>query len=486
MTSLQTDVVVVGGGPAGSTAATLLAKAGHRVMLLEREQHPRHQIGESLLPATIHGICRLLDVWDDVHDAGFVVKRGGTIRWGRRPEPFTVVFAGYAFQVERARFDALLFDNARRHEVDAREHFEVLEAIQQDGRTVGVKGRDANGTLVTIEAKYVVDASGHGSRLARGVGSRIYSRFFQNVAVYGYFTGATRLPPPNQGNIISAAFEHGWCWFIPLGENLTSVGAVVDRRHAAEIGVNRERALLGFIAQCPLLRDHLIDASRITDGRYGLVRVRKDWSYTTDALAQPGMVLVGDSACFVDPLLSSGVHLATYSAMLAARTVATILAGDVEEPACLQEFEFRYRREYQVWYDFLLSFFDMEQDWESYFWAARSLLKTSERANDAFVRLLANGRTTSAEFFGERTGIGKAVADLLGGAADSIEQRHDAGAFEQLPSVELHRLGRSDDSRALRSAGLIVARGGLRWVRPSPPASPERASINTLPSPPRA
>src|SRR5215218_220835 len=482
MNELVTDVVVVGGGPAGSTAATMLTKSGHSVVQLEREHHPRHQIGESLLPATVHGICRLLDVFDEVNNAGFVVKRGGTFRWGKRAEPYTFAFrtttlsdADYAFQVERARFDQILFENARRHGVDAREGIDVLESIVEDGRVVGVRARGEDGEDLTVRAKYVIDASGHGSRLARHVGVRAYSDFFQNVAVYGYFRGAGRRPAPYEGNVITAAFEQGWCWFIPLADGLTSVGAVVDRGHAGRIGKDREGALMEFLQACPIVNELLETAERVDDdSMYGEVRIRKDWSYMSDRLTAPGIVLAGDAACFIDPVFSSGVHLGTYGAVLAARTVSTALAGEVDEASCLQELERRYRREFSVWYDFLLAFFDVDHDWDDNFWTARKLLNTSERGNEAFINLIAGGATAPEEFFSAREGLGGEFDAMIPAIAD-VGEGARAAAPDASPMTRLND-ARVRESRALIAGaddiplfedGLVPTADGLRWMQPA-------------------
>ncbi len=479
MDEVLTDVVVVGGGPGGSTTATLLAKSGHRVVQLEREHHPRHQIGESLLPATVHGVCKLLDVFEDVEAAGFVRKLGGTFRWGRGAEPFTFAFhtttlkdAGYAYQVERARFDEILFRNAERHGVDTREGVEVLEPIVEDGRVSGVLARGADGVTFAVRAAFVVDASGHGSRLSRHVGTRAYSDFFQNVAVYGYFRDAGRRPAPYEGNIVTSAFKHGWCWFIPLSDGMTSVGAVVDRRHAARIGADREGTLMDFVGECPIVDELLAPAQRITDHPfYGEVRVRKDWSYMTDKLTAPGIVLVGDSACFVDPVFSSGVHLATYGGVLAARTIATALSAEIDEARCLDEFERRYRREFGVWYEFLLGFFDIEQDWDDHFWSARRLLNTTERANEAFINLVAGGGSAAGEFFAEREGLGREFANMIPAVADVGDGARPAQP-DAIPETRLND-ERVRESRALIAGavtaplfegGLVPSADGLRWA----------------------
>nr|BFE50783.1 hypothetical protein GCM10017745_42100 [Saccharothrix mutabilis subsp. capreolus] len=237
--TIETDVVVVGGGPCGSTVATLVAGQGHRVVLLEKERFPRYQIGESLLPSTVQGICRLLGVSDELEAAGFPLKRGGTFRWGVNPEPWTFAFgispkfagtASTAYQVERMKFDQILLDNARRKGVDVREEHAVNDVLEEDGRVCGVTCTDASGVRREIRAKYVVDASGNTSRIHVKVGGkRQYSEFFRNIALFGYFLGGKRMPEPVSGNILAVAFEHGWFWYIPLSDELTSVGVVLHR-----------------------------------------------------------------------------------------------------------------------------------------------------------------------------------------------------------------------------------------------------------------
>lgn len=484
----EVDVVVVGGGPGGSTASTLLTKSGHEVMMLERVHHPRYQIGESLLPSTIHGITRLLDVFDEVHEANFVRKPGGTFRWGEREDPWSFKFttmtegrADYAFHVRRAQFDKLLFDNARRHGVDAHEGIEVMEPISEDGRVCGVVARDHDGRQMRVHARYVIDASGHGSRLARHVGARIYSDFFQNVAVFGYYRGATRQPEPNAGNQMITAFESGWCWFIPISDELTSIGAVVDRSQLGRIRADRGEALHWFVQQCPNIYHHLKPAERVSEGLYGEVRLRKDWSYTTDAFTAPGILLAGDAACFIDPVWSSGVHLATYGGLLAARTVATVFAGDLDEATCVREFEQRLRREFRVWYEFVLGFYDMSQNWDSYFWQARTLVGIQERPSLAFLRLIAGGGTASEEFFAQRAGSGKSFSQLIATAADQ-----PSGAPGRLPEKisesgpdmskrfrdRIHEMLNvmsvdGPDAPVFPDDGLVATNDRLRWMRAS-------------------
>ncbi|EYF01033.1 tryptophan 7-halogenase [Chondromyces apiculatus] len=497
------DVIVLGGGPAGSTVSTFTAMAGHRVLLLEREHLPRHQIGESLLPATIHGICPMLGVKEEVERAGFPRKNGGTFRWGKSPTPWTFRFTkqpndpyGYAYQVERAKFDDMLLRNAQRKGVDVREGHEVLGLLYEGERVVGVRFRDPGGKERTARARYVADTSGHKSHVAPTVGQRVFSKFFQNVALYGYYEHGKRLPAPNSGNILCAAFPSGWFWYIPLSDTLTSVGAVVAKESAGRIRESMDDAMRSYIDECPIIREYLAGATRVTEGIYGEYRIRKDYSYCNTRFWAPGVVLVGDAACFIDPVFSSGVHLATYSAMLAARSINTCLRGDelMDEEECFEEYEMRYRREFGKFYQFLTAFYDMNQDESSYFWSARKILNTEERDNDAFIRLVA-GISEADEplfeggaerFFADRQGFGAYFGDVLAReASDGKEEeglrpagaprpdpaKFDADKFMQGFTSEIAQLQvlalmreRRPAERPLVPHGLVASGDGLHWA----------------------
>jgi halogenation protein CepH len=485
------DVVVVGGGPAGSTLAALVAKHGHTVLVLERESFPRYQIGESLLPATVHGVCRLTGAAEELAKAGFPLKRGGTFRWGANPEPWTFSFSASprmagptstAYQVERMKFDEILLRNAQRVGAEVREGCAVLDLIEGDGAVGGVRYSDASGAEHHVSAQYVVDASGNKSRLHQHVGGdRQYSEFFRSVALFGYFEGGKRLPEPNRNNILCVAFDSGWFWYIPLSDTLTSVGAVVRREMAEKVQGDPERALQDLIAECPMIADHLEPASRVTSGPYGQIRVRKDYSYYQTRFWRPGMLLVGDAACFVDPVFSSGVHLATYGALLAARSINSVLSGVLEEKAALQEFEARYRREYRAFYEFLLSFYQMHRDESSYFWQAKKVTSNDRSDLEAFVELV--GGVSSGE---EALTDVEALADRLhAGSAEfagAVDQLQASGTGSMVPlmkssvvrqvmhagsQVQMHAaLGTdAEPENPLFSSGLVASPDGLAWVR---------------------
>lgn len=442
----QFDVVVVGGGPGGSTVATLTVTEGRRVLLLERESFPRYQIGESLLPATVHGICQLLGVGEEVERAGFTRKRGGTFRWGAEREPWNFLFAfspelagptSFAYQVPRADFDQILLDNARRAGVEVRERCQVLEVIADHERVRGVRYRDAEGADHEVLATYVVDASGNRSPLYRHAGGeRRYSEFFRNRALFGYFRGGQRLPEPDAGNILCADFDEGWFWYIPLSPELTSVGAVVHADSSELREPDRERLLLSLIDRCDIVRDFLAEATRVTEGMYGEIRIRKDYSYTNDSFWRPGMALVGDAACFIDPVFSTGVHLATYSGLLAARSINSVLAGVIDEELAFAEFEGRYKREYRVFTEFLASFYDMNAATDSYFWRARKVAGLSMGDAEGFATLVAGIASGEAAL----TGTDEARRRFSRSSEDLAAAVSATGAMQTPSGERMHAL----------------------------------------------
>ncbi|MGH2583876.1 MAG: NAD(P)/FAD-dependent oxidoreductase, partial [Dehalococcoidia bacterium] len=375
-TKPDADVVVIGGGPGGSTAATMLARKGWRVLLLERERFPRDHIGESLLPASMP-ILEELGALPAVQAEGFLPKWGATMVWGHEPSPWSWYFREtnarypHTYQVWRPRFDQILLENARAGGVDVREQHTVLEVLFEDGRACGVRYAAEGGEGV-VRARCVVDASGQGALLGRRLGLRRWDPFFQNLAVYGYFANGERLPPPDETNIFIESYPHGWFWGIPLHTGVISVGAVVDRRTGQE-GIRAggpARFLMDQIAQAPHIAAMLRDAQMVS----GPV-VLKDWSYVSDEVVGDGYLLVGDAACFIDPLFSSGVHLALSAGILAAAWVTTAFKRpEMAEPAG-RVYKDLYYRQYDHFRAMAQLFYASNRTIESYFWEARRLLR---------------------------------------------------------------------------------------------------------------
>jgi FAD-dependent halogenase len=373
---LTSDVLVIGGGPGGSTAATMLARKGHQVVLLERAHFPRDHIGESLLPSSMP-VLEELGVLPALQQAGFLLKWGATMVWGREKTPWSWYFREtnrkypHTYQVWRPHFDQLLLDNSRAHGVEVREGHTVREVVFEDGRAVGVRFTvDGIGERIA-RARFIVDASGQSALLGRQLDLRRWDPSFQNLAVYGYFAGAERLPAPDETNLLVESYPHGWFWNIPLHNGWMSVGAVVDSQTGQE-GMRHsspQRFLIEQIIEAPYTQQMLQEANLA----YGPF-VLKDWSYVSNEVVGDGFILVGDAACFVDPLFSSGVHLALMAGVLAAAYVTTALKDPSMRDTAGRVYTDLYYKEYSHFHDMAALFYSSNRTIDSYFWEARRLL----------------------------------------------------------------------------------------------------------------
>jgi flavin-dependent dehydrogenase len=388
------DVVVIGGGPGGAMSGTLLADAGKRVLLLEAMKFPRYHIGESLLSGTAELLQRI-GVLDRLENDGYIKKHGVQWVWGESREPWTVYFKDalampydYGYQVERAAFDKMLLDNAAEHGVEVREQHRVTDFTVHDDDTVAVTFRDADGATATVQARWIVDASGQGGTVTKRFHEQGWDPYLKNLAVWSYWKGATRPPGLDAGNTFLPTFDDGWWWFIPLRDDITSIGAVVDSKVLLE---HRDAGMEAYYAEClartPELVERLQGAER-TDG----VHVARDWSYVYDRFSGDGYIAVGDAACFIDPLFSTGVHLAMLSGFLAAVVVNTLLdKPEMDRAQILEFYENAYRKEFarlraQVY--FLYGGHGGSKD--SYFWHARSQFDVPDIAPEkAFISLIA-------------------------------------------------------------------------------------------------
>ena len=390
--AFDADVVVVGGGPAGSAAATMLARKGWRVRLYERDRFPREHVGESLLPASMPVLAEL-GVLPAVEAAGFLPKYGATMVWGRDPDPWSWSFREssprypHAFQVVRAQFDEILLRNAAGEGVDVREGHRVFEAeAGPSGASLTVE--DAEGRPHTARARFVVDASGQAGLIGRDRSLREPDPFFRNLAVYGYYAGGSRLPEPDTNNILIESIEDGWLWAIPLHTGLVSTGVVVDSATGGE----------GIAAVGPeaYFRERIASGSHISALLQGATltgapTIVRDWSYSSRELAGESFVLAGDAACFVDPLFSSGVHLALSSGVLAAAYVTSALNDPELGRAAAAVYSEQYRQQYEHFRELARLFYASNRTVDSYFWEARRITGADEAtpARLAFVRAVA-------------------------------------------------------------------------------------------------
>jgi flavin-dependent dehydrogenase len=338
------DVVVIGGGPAGSTAAALLAGRGYRVVALEKAHHPRFHIGESLLPMNLP-LFERLGVLDKVRALG-VYKRGADFEADNERGYNTFAFdralgnsPPHAYQVWRQDFDRMLFEHARACGASAREGHEALAFEQRGPRDTRLEVRTDDGRSYCIQARYLIDASGRDTFVAGKKKLRRKNPLHQSAAIFGHFRGAAARAGADAGNISMYRFEHGWMWMIPLPEGVMSVGAVCWPDYLKQRKGRTVEFLLETLQRNPALWQRMQRAELIG----GEVRVTGNYSYDSSCMGGPGWVLVGDAFAFIDPVFSSGVYLAMSGAEQAAQVVDVVLREPAAEPALLRRLERRQR-----------------------------------------------------------------------------------------------------------------------------------------------
>lgn len=331
----QCDVVVIGGGPAGSTASALIAQRGHSVQLFERERFPRFHIGESLIPET-YWVLERLGMLDKMRQSHFIkkysvqfVSANGKLSapfyfWDNKPHE-----CSQTWQVVRSEFDQMMLNNAREHGVEAYEGVHVQDVLFDGSRAVGVRVREADGTVREIGAKVVVDASGQSGILQHKFKLRIWDPILNKGAIWTYWEGAYRDQGKDEGAtiVLQTANRLGWFWYIPLHDNRVSVGVVAPFDYLFKGRESHEKTYEEEVERCPAVKERVANARRVT----GYFATR-DYSYRATKVAGDGWVMVGDAFGFLDPLYSSGVLLALKSGELAADAIADGLAkGDVSE-----------------------------------------------------------------------------------------------------------------------------------------------------------
>ncbi|HUG90319.1 MAG TPA: NAD(P)/FAD-dependent oxidoreductase, partial [Planctomycetaceae bacterium] len=326
------DVVVIGGGPAGSTVSALVAQQGYKVTLFERERFPRFHIGESLIPET-YWVLKRLNMLPKMQQSRFVKKYSVQFvnSSGRNSAPFYFWDnkpheCSQTWQVVRSEFDQMMLDNAREHGVDAQEGVRVHDVLFEGDRAVGVRIKEGDGSFRDVPARVVVDASGQNGLIMNRLQLRVWDPTLNKGAIWTYWEGAYRDTGRDEGAtlVIQTGNKNGWFWYIPLHRNIVSVGVVGPFDYLFKGRASYADTYDEEVAGCPGVKERIASAKRAT-GHFAT----KDYSYRSKQVAGDGWVLVGDAFGFLDPLYSSGVLLALRSGEQAADAIVEGLAtGD--------------------------------------------------------------------------------------------------------------------------------------------------------------
>jgi len=390
------QVLVIGGGPAGATVSTLLSRRGIKVTLLEREHFPRYHIGESLSISCFRAM-EVLGVKEKVESHGFQRKNGSYYAWGN--EEWDLPFShlpgedNHSWQVIRSEFDQILLDHARSSGVEVHEGVSVTEVHFESGRAVSASwtrnGENAASGLVSFDI--VVDASGrNGVLAARQLATRQFHDVFRNLAVWGYWRNTPDLNLGPSGAIAVFSRDQGWLWAIPLHDGTLSIGLVTGKdeyKSSYERLGGRQAVYMDAIASCTQLADITKPGELVSE-----IKSETDYSYVADSFTGPGYFLIGDAACFLDPLLSTGVHLATFSGMLAAATISSLLGGEIPEEECRGFFQTAYRQAYERLLLLVSVFYESYRGSASHFYQAQALTREDRqglRLHDAFLNIIA-------------------------------------------------------------------------------------------------
>jgi flavin-dependent dehydrogenase len=341
MTPQDCDVLVIGGGPAGTTIAPLLVEKGYRVVLLEKARHPRFHVGESLLPANMP-LFERMGIAEEVKAIG-MEKWGAEFISPQHGMAQTFHFADawdksqpYAYQVKRAEFDDVLIRNAAKKGVEVHEccKAKAIDFLPDNSGAV-IRAQHDDGREQTWKARFVVDASGRDTFLANRFQIKHRNPKHNSSAIYGHFSGAIRHDGQAEGNISIFWFEHGWFWFIPMMNDVTSIGMVTWPYFMKTRGQRSiEQFLRDGIAMCPPLAERLKMATLVNE-----VEATGNFSYVSERNHGANYLLLGDAYAFIDPVFSSGVLLAMNSGVIGADAIDTCLSKPADAPAALKRFD---------------------------------------------------------------------------------------------------------------------------------------------------
>jgi flavin-dependent dehydrogenase len=340
----ECDVLVVGGGPAGSTIAALLAQKGRHVVVLEKDRFPRFHIGESLLPLNLQLFERLGVAGEvrriGVHKPGAEVisddhAQAATFRFDRNPH----LGVSYSYHVKRADFDKLLLDNSRRLGATVLEGTRVTEVEFRGERRPEVRAVGSDGAPSVWFPRFLVDASGRDTLLLKRLGHKRVDKRNNTAAVFGHFRNVPRRAGSAEGMITMHLFRHGWFWMIPLPDGVMSVGVVGTRSFFKSKRENLNSFFARAVATSPSVAERMIDAEPVSP-----LTATGNYSYNARRCSGDRYILVGDAAAFIDPLFSSGVMMAMSSAAFGAEAVHVWLNDRKLGKGLMREHERRVRR----------------------------------------------------------------------------------------------------------------------------------------------
>lgn len=333
------DVFIIGGGPAGATTAALLAARGLRVVVVDKEHHPRFHIGESLLPHNLPLLDRL-GIRDQV-EASSMTKHGIEFVSAYHGKTVTFDFARaldrrfpYSFQVRRSTFDHILLKNAAAKGAEVIEGCRVTAVDFPEGADPRIQARDETGVERSWTTRFVVDASGRDTLLAAQLGLKVRNPKNNSAAMYAHFTGARRLTGKDEGNISVVWFDHGWFWFIPLSDGTTSIGAVCPAAYFKDRGTDITSFFMATIATCPEIASRLQGATL-----QGPVTATGNYSYGASQASGDKFIMVGDSFAFIDPVFSTGVYLAMTMGFRGAEAVEACLRKPAQSARALRRYD---------------------------------------------------------------------------------------------------------------------------------------------------
>ena len=343
------DVLIIGGGPAGTSTAAILAEHGHRVLVLEREKFPRYHVGESLIPFT-YGSLERLGMIPKMRSSCFMKKYSVSFVQpdGRRSQPFYFhtrydkETVAQTWQVMRAEFDQMLMENALEKGAEVRQETTVTQLLKNDsGHVIGVEARGKDGRIEHLHAKLVVDASGKEAFTSNREGWRVGDPYLNKVAIWTYYEGSKREEGMDEGaTTIAFVPDKGWFWHIPLHNDRVSVGVVAEGKYLTRDGVRDPKAMFEReLGENQWIKDHLSTGK--STGEFWLT---SEYSRHSKFCASPGLLLVGDAFAFLDPVFSSGVMLALKSGVLAGDAIHEALVANDLSPERFTDYSNQLRQ----------------------------------------------------------------------------------------------------------------------------------------------